>query len=413
VRFSETGVQELVKLFSRRFSRRDPLASACKLMNEVYFALAVRASIMPKDLMKPDGGLGEDIRMLPGVPGKIRLGLTGDETPVNGCDVQLFSEGEDGIEGAAAAARHIFRTDDGTVERLKGSYASLKLLRPAIVMEADDIALRKLDLRDRGFFSRVAPVTGPHATGERLRGMGRPSPGEGFGQQTRHELGLVLRLAEAVAVVIVRLVPDVPGKDAIIFGERGDYADYVFFKLRLIRRIRKFGCSGALNPAGVVNAGNGWVLGTEMRIGLPAGVEEHKDGTDMMASGDREEGIEAADEAFGVLLPELVLQKDPHGVHADGFGQTKLTVVERGIKGCRLKHLELINCVGRDVVCADDPWLAGVPCVGSIFGPTSRSGGLSGKSRRNQGYESKRDRINAHGVMIRELGGRDGESKSF
>ena len=63
------------------------------------------------------------------------------------------------------------------------------------------------------------------------------------------------------------------------------------------------------------------MLRAEVRIGLPAGVEEDEDGLDVMARGDGEEGVEALEEAFGVLLVELVLQEDSHGVHADGLNK--------------------------------------------------------------------------------------------
>lgn len=91
----------------------------------------------------------------------------------------------------------------------------------------------------------------------------------------------------------------------------------------------------------------------------------------MMTGGDGQEGIEAANEPFGILLPELVLQEDTHGVHADSLGEAELTVIDGGVEGGRLKHLELVNSVGWDVIGSNEPGLAGVPGVGGVLGPAT------------------------------------------
>ncbi len=72
----------------------------------------------------------------------------------------------------------------------------------------------------------------------------------------------------------------------------------------------------------------GGCCGPRCGIGLPAGVEEDQQRLDVMLRGDAKEVVEPFGEALGVLLPELILQKDAHGVHADGFGKTQFLVVQ-------------------------------------------------------------------------------------
>ena len=88
---------------------------------------------------------------------------------------------------------------------------------------------------------------------------------------------------------------------------------------------------GALDPAGVVDAGDGRG-GCGPRWGLVSQQESKEDEQrlDVVPGGDAEEGVEALLEAFGVPLPELVLEEDARGVHADGLGHAELAVVERG-----------------------------------------------------------------------------------
>jgi hypothetical protein len=114
------------------------------------------------------------------------------------------------------------------------------------------------------------------------------------------------------------------------------------------------------------------MLRAELRVGIPAGIEEHEDGLDVCLEAIVEEGVEALLEAFGILLPELVLQEDAHGVHADALRHAEFFVVELRIPGGGLKHFELIDGVGGNVVCADEPGLLRVPGVGLLGGPARR-----------------------------------------
>jgi hypothetical protein len=107
-----------------------------------------------------------------------------------------------------------------------------------------------------------------------------------------------------------------------------------------------------------------------------------------MLRGDGEEGVEAALEAVGVLLPELVLQEDAHDVHADGFSVTEFAVVNGWIEGVGLEHLELVDGIRWDVVRADEPGLVGVPVVGLLLGPARTLGrGREGEGEQEYGED--------------------------
>ncbi len=96
--------------------------------------------------------------------------------------------------------------------------------------------------------------------------------------------------------------------------------------------------------------------------------------------GNGEEGVEALREAFGVLGPELVLKKNAHGVHADGFGGGEFAIVKRGVEGLGLEHLQLVDGVGGDIVRADKPGQAGVPVIGLLLGPACLCRSTKGES---------------------------------
>ena len=106
-----------------------------------------------------------------------------------------------------------------------------------------------------------------------------------------------------------------------------------------------------------------------MGVGVPDGVKEDEHGTDVVFGAEGEEVLEAASEAGAVLLPEKVMEEDAEGVHAGGFGEGELSVVEGGVPGGGLEHLQLVNGVGGDVVGAQEPGLPGVPGVGLVFCP--------------------------------------------
>ena len=208
-------------------------AAAGELAHQVNFALAVGCVVGAEDVVEPDGGLELDVGALPGVPGEVGLGLAEDEAPVDGGDVVLFRDGEDGVEGAAGAAGHVLGAEDGAVEGLEGLDAGIEELGPVVVVEGDDVGLGELDLCGGGLLNGVGPVALPDAGGEGLGGVGGAGPGEGMGEEHVDAGDLGGGVDELVAALVVGLVPDVPGEDAVVVGEGGDDALDVLFELGL------------------------------------------------------------------------------------------------------------------------------------------------------------------------------------
>src|SRR5262249_59410799 len=99
-----------------------------------------------------------------------------------------------------------------------------------------------------------------------------------------------------------------------------------------------------------MDARNRRTLRSELGIRIPAGIEQDKNRTDMVLRGDGQELIDTLCEARGVLLPEEVVQKNPHGLHAHTFRPSQFLVDLIGIKSFGLPHLEFINCSGGQVV---------------------------------------------------------------
>jgi hypothetical protein len=339
--------------------------------DEVDLVLTVGGVVLAEDFVEPDGGLGEGVGARPGVPRVVGLGLAGDESPVDGRDVVLLGDRQVVVEGAAGAAGHVLGAEDGAAERLELLDARFELFGPAVVVEADNVGLGKLNFCGGAFAIGVRPVAYPDAAGEGLGGMLGACPGEGEWKQMVDALGLV-GCRRILLGGIVGLVPDVPCEHARIVGEGTDDAFDVGLELGFGGGVGEFFSAGTLHPAGVMHAGDGRVLRAEFGVGVPAGVEEYEDGTDAVVRGDGEKFVEVLLEAFGILLPELVLQEDAHGIHADTLRHAEFFVVELRIPGCGLKHLQLIDGVGGDVVGSHQPRLLGVPLVRMFCAPTSR-----------------------------------------
>src|SRR5215468_5700035 len=111
------------------------------------------------------------------------------------------------------------------------------------------------------------------------------------------------------------------------------------------------------------------MLRTEVRTGIPDGIEQHKQSADVVARGDLEECVDALAEAGGVLLPQQIVQEDAHRVHADGFRPTELEVDPLRIESVRLPHLELIDRGRGNVVGTEDPGLSRIPVTGLLLAP--------------------------------------------
>src|SRR5688572_2477112 len=77
------------------------------VLQEGDLALDAGLSIATEDVVEPERRLG-GVRFLPGVPRHVRLALALDETPVVGADPLLAQVGQNRLECAAQAARHVF-----------------------------------------------------------------------------------------------------------------------------------------------------------------------------------------------------------------------------------------------------------------------------------------------------------------
>ncbi|HXM94518.1 MAG TPA: hypothetical protein VOA64_09735 [Candidatus Dormibacteraeota bacterium] len=86
---------------------------------------------------------------------------------------------------------------------------------------------------------------------------------------------------------------------------------------------------------------------------------------------DTQETVNALLKTGGILLPEQVVEKDAHGVHAQRFGPSQFVIDLGGIEGGLLPHLQLIDGGLRNVITSDQPGLLRMPGVGLLLGPTS------------------------------------------
>ena len=121
-----------------------------------------------------------------------------------------------------------------------------------------------------------------------------------------------------------------------------------------------------------MHAGRRIVLLAEMRVGIPARIEEHEQRFDPMLRRDVEELIDPRLVPFGILLPWQVMQEHPHRRHTEPFGPAELLVDRVRIERVGLPHLELIDRGGWNVVAADQPWLPRIPLIGLRLGPPAR-----------------------------------------
>src|SRR6185437_911894 len=97
-------------------------------------------------------------------------------------------------------------------------------------------------------------------------------PGEDLRKEMQHQIHFVFRLLLAVGGVVgvVGLVPEVPGEDARVVGERSDHSLHISLQARILRGVGERGSAGALRPSGVVDAGYRWMLRAKFGIGIPA-----------------------------------------------------------------------------------------------------------------------------------------------
>lgn len=191
-----------------------PLLFAGQLANNVNLPLAIWSPTPVEDVMEPDGRLFRHVRVLPGVPRQVGLALAGDKAPVDCGNVMLAGNREDGVKSAAIPARHVFRAKNRPMKLLKCLHHFLEILRPAVVMEGDDIGKLNLDARNRRHCIQGCPVSMKQAAGDWLCGMCAARPGEYLGDQSEDQVVLVdgITFRNRARTAVVRLVPHIPAR---------------------------------------------------------------------------------------------------------------------------------------------------------------------------------------------------------
>src|SRR6266540_5262065 len=122
-------------------------------------------------------------------------------------------------------------------------------------------------------------------------------------------------MAVAALVRIIRLVPDIPGEDTLIASQCAHDAFNISFEPRMLARILQRLAAGALYPTGVMHSGARSSLLTQLRIRIPDRIKQDKDWFDLMLCRDRKKRVEPSLEAFCILLPQQIVQVNPHRIH--------------------------------------------------------------------------------------------------
>src|SRR6185437_1778975 len=117
---------------------------------------------------------------------------------------------------------------------------------------------------------------------------------------------------------------------------------------------------------------------------VPARIEEHEHGPDAMFGRNGQEGVDSVPEACRILLPEQVVEKHPHGIHAQALGPAQFLVDLLRIESVRLPHFKLVDCAGRNKIAAHQPGLLLIPTVGFFLGPARRDSKPQARECKNE-----------------------------
>ena len=66
----------------------------------------------------------------------------------------------------------------------------------------------------------------------------------------------------------------------------------------------------------------------------------------------------------GRVLPEQIVQKHPHGIHANAFGHGQFFIDGCRVEGVGLEHFQFVDGVGGGVVGAYQKRFFGIPGIG-------------------------------------------------
>src|SRR5882672_4800398 len=121
---------------------------------EANFVWVIRLASGPENVVEPNRWLMVNIRMLPGIPRKVRLRLPCHKAPIDRRDAVLSGNGQGALKRAAIAPRHIFRAQNRPVKLLEPEHASLKFFGLVVVVERNHVRQRELDFFRRTEFFR-------------------------------------------------------------------------------------------------------------------------------------------------------------------------------------------------------------------------------------------------------------------
>ena len=99
-------------------------------------------------------------------------------------------------------------------------------------------------------------------------------------------------------------------------------------------------------------------------------------------------GIDSPLEPFGILLPQQIVQKDPHGVHAQTLSPAQFLINFLRIESSRLPHFQFVDRGGGNEIAAHQPGLLLVPVVRFLLGPVLCDREYMGGECKNQNRDN-------------------------
>src|SRR5467141_3473275 len=127
-------------------------------------------------------------------------------------------------------------------------------------------------------------------------------PFEDLRQQACDQFLLPALLGVGAAALIVGLVPDIPRQNTLVFRKGADDTCDATLQHSVTGGVREAFAAGSLNPAGIVDPGDGRMLRSERRIGIPARIEQHEHRLDSVPGRDLQKRVEAPRETLWILL---------------------------------------------------------------------------------------------------------------
>src|SRR5688572_23137549 len=90
-----------------------------------------------------------------------------------------------------------------------------------------------------------------------------------------------------------------------------------------------------------------------------------------MPGSNGQENIDAFYKTGSIFFPYKVMKVHAYGVHTQGCCPAQFTVDGFGIKTAGLPHFQFIDGRAGNKIASYEPWLFGIPLVGSFFRPYS------------------------------------------